>query len=80
MSQPLILASGSEIRAEMLRNAGVPFEVMTAPVDEEMIRQSLEAEGTRPRDIADSGRSESSKSERETARCLGSGMRPVARF
>lgn len=54
MSQPLILASGSEIRAEMLRNAGVPFEVMTAPVDEEMIRQSLEAEGTRPRDIADS--------------------------
>lgn len=38
----------------MLRNAGVPFEVVTAPVDEEMIRQSLEAEDTRPRDIADS--------------------------
>lgn len=38
----------------MLRNAGVPFEVKTAPVDEEMIRQSLEAEETRPRDIADS--------------------------
>ena len=38
----------------MLRNAGVPFEVLTAPVDEDMIRQSLEAEGTRPRDIADS--------------------------
>ena len=38
----------------MLKNAGVPFEVMTAPVDEEMIRLSLEAEDTRPRDIADS--------------------------
>ncbi|SHH00059.1 Maf family protein [Cognatishimia maritima] len=54
MSQPLILASGSKIRAELLRNAAVPFEVLTAPVDEELIRQSLEAEGTRPRDIADS--------------------------
>lgn len=54
MSQPLILASGSKIRADLLRNANVPFEVLTAPVDEEMIRQSLEAEGTRPRDIADS--------------------------
>lgn len=54
MNQPLILASGSKIRAELLRNAAVPFEVLTAPVDEEMIRQSLEAEGTRPRDIADS--------------------------
>lgn len=54
MSQPLILASGSNIRAEMLRNANVPFEVLTYPVDEEMIRMSLEAEGTSPRDIADS--------------------------
>ncbi|CUI41288.1 Maf family protein [Cognatishimia activa] len=54
MSQPLILASGSKIRADLLRNANVAFEVLTAPVDEEMIRQSLEAEGTRPRDIADS--------------------------
>lgn len=54
MSQPLILASGSKIRADMLKNAGVPFEVKTAPVDEEMIRLSLEAEDTRPRDIADS--------------------------
>ncbi|MEE2946364.1 MAG: Maf family nucleotide pyrophosphatase [Pseudomonadota bacterium] len=54
MSQPLILASGSKIRADLLRNANVAVEVLTAPVDEEMIRQSLEAEGTRPRDIADS--------------------------
>lgn len=54
MSQPLILASGSKIRAELLRNAAVPFEVLTAPVDEEMIRASLEAEQSSPRDIADS--------------------------
>lgn len=54
MSEPIVLASGSKIRAEMLRNANVPFEVMTAPVDEELIRESLEAEGTSPRDIADS--------------------------
>ncbi len=54
MSQPLILASGSKIRAELLRNAAVPFEVLTAPVDEETIRASLEAEQTSPRDIADS--------------------------
>jgi septum formation protein len=54
MPQPLILASGSKIRAELLRNAGVSFDVVAAPVDEETIRQSLEAEGTKPRDIADS--------------------------
>ncbi|MDO6727097.1 MAG: Maf family protein [Cognatishimia sp.] len=54
MSEPIILASGSKIRADLLRNANVPFEVMTAPVDEELIRESLEAEGTSPRDIADS--------------------------
>ncbi len=54
MSQPIILASKSNIRAQLLTNAGVPFEVMTAPVDEELIRQSLEAEETKPRDIADS--------------------------
>jgi len=54
MSQPLILASGSKIRAELLRNAAVPFDVLTAPVDEESIRASLEAEQSSPRDIADS--------------------------
>ncbi|GAA6209708.1 Maf family protein [Cognatishimia sp. WU-CL00825] len=53
MTAPILLASGSEIRAQLLKNAGVPFQVMTAPVDEEMIRQSLQAEGARPRDIAD---------------------------
>lgn len=49
----LILASGSAIRAELLTRANVPFTVRTAPVDEDTIKQSLLAEGTRPRDIAD---------------------------
>ena len=50
---PLILASGSEIRAQLLRNAGVPFNIEIARVDEQMIKESLLAEGASPRDIAD---------------------------
>ena len=53
MSDPLILASGSEIRAQLLKNAGVDFEVSVARVDEETIRASLQAEKASPRDIAD---------------------------
>lgn len=49
----LTLASKSEIRATLLRNALVPFEVQTVPVDEEMIKESLRAEGAKARDIAD---------------------------
>lgn len=50
---PLILASGSEIRADLLRRSGVEFDVITARVDEEAIKLSLSAEGAKPRDIAD---------------------------
>ena len=53
MAHKIILASGSEIRASLLRNAGVVFDVATARVDEEMLRRALEAEGATPRDIAD---------------------------
>lgn len=53
MADKIILASGSQIRAELLRNAGLSFEVKTAAVDEEMLRLGLEAEGATPRDIAD---------------------------
>lgn len=53
MPQPLILASGSQIRAQLLRQAGVPFSVHPARVDEEMIRESLLEEAASPRDIAD---------------------------
>lgn len=53
MAMNLILASGSEIRRQLLSNAGVPFTVQKARVDEIMIRESLEAEQAKPRDIAD---------------------------
>ena len=53
MDVPIILASGSSIRATLLRNAGVPFEVEKPRVDEDAIKASLLAEGAPPRDIAD---------------------------
>lgn len=49
----LILASGSAIRADLLRRANVPFEVSKPRVDEETIKQALVADGARPRDISD---------------------------
>ena len=53
MTDQIILASGSEIRATLLQNAGVDFAVSVARIDEDMIRQSLQAENASPRDIAD---------------------------
>lgn len=50
---PLILASGSEIRATLLANAGLDFEVIPARIDEEALRAGLEAEAAKPRDVAD---------------------------
>ncbi|WP_425044906.1 Maf family protein [Primorskyibacter sp. S87] len=53
MTVPIILASGSEIRASLLRNAAVPFRIEKPRVDEESVKSSLLAEHARPRDIAD---------------------------
>lgn len=53
MSVPVLLASASEIRAQLLRNAGLEVTVQPARIDEEAIRVSLEAEGANPRDVAD---------------------------
>lgn len=53
MAQPLILASGSEIRAQLLRQAAVDFTVSAARVDEDMVRDAMLHEGAPPRDIAD---------------------------
>ena len=49
----LILASGSSIRAELLRRANVPFEVSLPQVDEDTIKMAMEADGASPRDVAD---------------------------
>ena len=53
MASRLILASGSSVRARLLENAGVPFSIETAKLDEDMIRRSLEADGATARDIVD---------------------------
>ncbi len=49
----LILASGSEIRANLLRQAGVSIDVIPARIDEESIKNSLIHESASARDIAD---------------------------
>lgn len=53
MSVPIVLASGSEIRATLLRNAGLEIEAVRPRVDEEAVKTALIAEGAPPRDIAD---------------------------
>lgn len=53
MVQQIILASGSDIRATLLRNAGVIFDVIVPRVDEDTLKLSLISEGASPRDIAD---------------------------
>lgn len=53
MTVPIILASGSAIRAQMLTNAAVPHRVELARVDEEAMKSALLAEQAKPRDIAD---------------------------
>ncbi|MEM1272554.1 MAG: nucleoside triphosphate pyrophosphatase [Pseudomonadota bacterium] len=50
---PVVLASQSTIRAELLRRVGVAFETRAAHVDEVSIRQAMDMDGAAPRDIAD---------------------------
>lgn len=49
----LTLASQSAARAQLLGNAGAPFQTASAGVDEDALKASLLAEGVGPRDIAD---------------------------
>ncbi|WP_394198754.1 Maf family protein [Litoreibacter albidus] len=53
MTRPIILASGSETRQAMLRQAGVDFTSKLARIDEDSIKASLLAEDATPRDVAD---------------------------
>ncbi|NIZ11807.1 nucleoside triphosphate pyrophosphatase [Phaeobacter sp. HF9A] len=53
MNTHILLASGSEIRAQLLRQAHVDFQVEVARVDEDAIKAALRAEEAAPRDIAD---------------------------
>lgn len=52
-SRPLILASRSSARAALLRNAGVPFDILPAAVDEASVKAGLRAEQAPARDVAD---------------------------
>ncbi len=52
MSRPLILASASKSRANLMRSAGLAFEQIPAHVDEEAIKASLKAEGASASDCA----------------------------
>ncbi len=53
MKQPLVLASGSKIRARLLRSAGLDIEVIPAVVDERAIQGRLEKSGADPAQIAE---------------------------
>nr|WP_213395894.1 nucleoside triphosphate pyrophosphatase [Yoonia sp.] len=53
MQDKIILASGSAIRADLLRQADVGFTVQIARIDEGAVRASLQADNASPRDIAD---------------------------
>jgi len=48
----LVLASGSRIRADLLRNAGLAFDIDPADVDERAIEAPLLESGFAPADIA----------------------------
>lgn len=49
----LLLASRSESRRRLLEDAGVPFESISAGVDEDAAKDALVGEGVKARDLAD---------------------------
>lgn len=53
MTRPLLLASASEIRLNLLLAAGLTVTASAARIDEEAIRLGLQAENAPPHDIAD---------------------------
>jgi septum formation protein len=53
MAQKLVLASASGIRQQLLRNAGINFEVQPARIDEVALRDAMQSDDAPPRDIAD---------------------------
>ncbi|MCO5073539.1 MAG: Maf-like protein [Rhizobiaceae bacterium] len=52
MTTPLILASGSPFRRQLLRNAGVSFSVERPEIDERAVEAPLRSSGATPEDIA----------------------------
>jgi septum formation protein len=52
MEMALVLASGSRIRADLLKNAGLNFEIDPADVDERAVETPLLESGFPPEDLA----------------------------
>ncbi len=53
LSRPLILASTSAIRLQLLQAAGLSVTAHASRIDEEAVKAGLESENANPRDIAD---------------------------
>ncbi len=53
-SKPLVLASASEVRARLLQNAGVEFEIMPSQFDEAPLKRDLSKQGKAWPEIAQS--------------------------
>ena len=53
MSNHLVLASGSRIRATLLQNAGLKFRVQTSNVDEDSMKAAMRQEGLSPKEQAE---------------------------
>lgn len=52
MSEPVILASASRVRASMLQAAGISIEVVPARVDESELKIALRGQGADPVEVA----------------------------
>jgi len=53
MTHPIILASGSAIRRQILEDAGISFSTIVKPVDEGAIKTAMLSEKAKASDIAD---------------------------
>ena len=53
MSTQIKLASGSEIRSQLLHNSAIPHITIKAAIDEEAVKHAMLDDGAAPRDIAD---------------------------
>lgn len=51
--EPIILASGSRTRLDLLHNAGVPVAADPAAIDESAVKQALHADGAKAEDVAE---------------------------
>ena len=52
MSVPIILASGSPFRRQLLESVGVPFTVVQTDIDERAVEAPLQSAGVTPEDVA----------------------------